>query len=138
MEGDVNLVVVLVDFIEERLHARKHSSVDAVASRLPDLLSETAVRMFVECLMTVDKSCAQLGEVLNTIFQSVKKVDPQAQHVRGIVSRTVGEFCQVFELGTFALEVASTFAETCFDLGRDITGLIRCTGDVCGETPELR
>jgi hypothetical protein len=49
----------------------------------------------------------------------------------------VGESCQVFELGTFGLEVASALSETCFDLGWDIRGLIRCTGDVCYDTPEL-
>lgn len=45
--------------------------------------------------------------------------------------------CQVFELGTFGLEAASALPETCFDLGRDIRGFIRCTGDVCCDTPEL-
>ena len=42
--------------------------------------------------------------------------------------------CQVFELGTFGLEVASALLKTCFDLGRDISGLIRRTGDVRCET----
>jgi len=45
--------------------------------------------------------------------------------------------CQVFKLGTFGVEAASALPETCFDLDRDIRGLIRCTGDVCHDTPEL-
>ena len=39
---------------------------------------------------------------------------------------TVGELCEVFEIGTFGLEVASAFPETCFDPRGDIRGLIRC------------
>jgi hypothetical protein len=64
-------------------------------------------------------------------------VDPPAQYVRGVLRSTVGELCQVFELGTFGREVASALPETGFDVGRDIRGLIRCTGDVCYNTPEL-
>ncbi len=58
MEGDVDLIVVLVDFIEKRLHARKHPSVDAAAFRTSDLPSETVVRLFVEGLTTIDESRA--------------------------------------------------------------------------------
>ena len=82
-------------------------------------------------------SCAYLRKLQNTIVQSFKKADPPAQHVRGVLRRTVGELCQVFELGTFGLEVTSALPETCFDLGRDIRGLMRCTGDVRRDTPEL-
>ena len=45
--------------------------------------------------------------------------------------------CQVFEVNTFGLEVASALPESCFDLGRDIRRLIRCTRDVCSNSPEL-
>jgi len=137
-EGDVDLVVILVDFIEKWLNARKHCSliVDA-ASRIPDLRSEKVVRLITECPTTIDESCAYLRELQNTIFESVKKADPQMQHVRGVLRRTMGELCQVFEVGTFSLDVASAFLETCFDLGRDIRGSIRCIGDVCCDAPEL-
>ncbi len=138
MEGDVDLIVILVDFIEKRLHPGtcKPSVVDA-ASCTPDLPSEKVVRLFVECPTTIDESRAYLRELQNTVVQSVKKADPPAQHVRSVMGRTVGELCQVFEIGTFCLEAASAFLETCFDLSRDIRGLIRCTGDVCRDTPEL-
>ena len=61
MVGDVDLIVTIVDFIEKRLHARKYSGVDSVAFRIPDLPDENVVRLFVECLTTVDESWAQLG-----------------------------------------------------------------------------
>ena len=56
-EGDVNFIVILVDFIEKRLHARKHSTVDA-ASRIPNLPSEKVARLFTECPTTINESCA--------------------------------------------------------------------------------
>lgn len=80
MEGDIDLIVVLVDFIEKRLHARKHSSVD-VTSRIPGLPSEKAVRLFAEFSATINESRAQLRELQNTIVESLEKADPRAQHV---------------------------------------------------------
>lgn len=56
-EGDVYFTVIIVDFIEKRFDSGKHPSVDA-ASRIPDLPSEKAVRLFVECPTTIDESCA--------------------------------------------------------------------------------
>lgn len=56
-EGDVDFIVILVDFIEEWLHARKHSTVDA-ASRIPNLPCEKVARLFTECPTTIDESCA--------------------------------------------------------------------------------
>ena len=44
-EGDVDLIVILVDFIEKWLYARKHSNVDA-APRIPYLPSEKLVWLF--------------------------------------------------------------------------------------------
>ena len=57
MERDVDLVVILVDFVEKRLHARKLSRVDAT-SRMADLPTEKVVRLFVECSTTIDESRA--------------------------------------------------------------------------------
>jgi len=54
-EGDVDLIIILVDFIEKRLHARKHSSVD-VTSRIAGLPSEKAVRLFAKFPTTIDES----------------------------------------------------------------------------------
>ncbi len=44
--------------------------------------------------------------------------------------------CQVLELRIFGLEVASAVPETCFDLSRDIRGLIHCARDVCRDASE--
>jgi hypothetical protein len=114
-----------LDAFEKRPQSRKHAVVSVASGcrSMHEPLVSANVRTKKKCLRLTflyafeeeidwagtegitasHKSRPQLGERIDTVTQGFEKADPQVEHFRRDLNRTMSEVCQVLKLCTFGL-----------------------------------